>query len=141
MKVECSSNIKRKRYETKKRTHYFRAISMSAFQLYRSRQAEIELKKALAITPLKMPLSRFNLLWRPLWEQYEMRGPIMKYKNRNKHSFPRLWAVEYSLLFPLSRFALTSVLYSTFNSFFFCERNFVLDAAKELLLVESCFDI
>lgn len=66
MKVNHNSNIKLKRYKNKKRTHYFRAISMSAFRLYRSRQPGIELKKALAITPLKMPLSRFNLLWRPL---------------------------------------------------------------------------
>lgn len=49
--------------------------------------------------------------------QYEMRGPIMKYKNRNKHSFPRLWAVEYSPLFPFSSFALTSVLRERLNYF------------------------
>lgn len=46
----------------KKKTHYVIAISMSAFQLWPCR-LELDFEKgALAITPLKMPLSRFKPL-------------------------------------------------------------------------------
>ena len=38
--------------------------------------------------------------------QYESRGPIMKYKNRNKHSFLLPRPVEYLALFLFSTFTL-----------------------------------
>lgn len=74
----------------------------------------IELKKnALAITLLKCPLTFQSFMaasMNPNGVQYESRGPIMKYKNRNKHSFPRVWPVEYSTLFLFSTFALKNLV-------------------------------
>lgn len=92
----------------------------SAFQLYQAARNWIKKKVHLQLRHSNAPLAFQSFIaasMNPNGMQYEMRGPIMKYKNRNKHSFPRLWAVEYSPLFPFSSFALTSVLRERLNYF------------------------
>lgn len=94
-----------------KKTHYFIAISMKCIPAL-PKPTGIELKKVhLQLLHWNAPLTFQSFMaacMNPNGVQYEMRGPIMKYKNRNKHTLPWPRPVEYSPLFSFSAFALTS---------------------------------